>query len=118
MITVGIASNYAHPLEYFLGNLLPTVLGPLILDDKIHRFTVLAWFVLRSASTIEHHSGYEFPWSPYSIIPFTTDSEYHSFHHSSNVGNYSSFFSIWDTVFDSNEAYKQTKPESLKSKKE
>jgi sterol desaturase/sphingolipid hydroxylase (fatty acid hydroxylase superfamily) len=31
--------------------------------------------------------------------------EYHNFHHSHNIGNYSSFFSVWDTVFGTNKHY-------------
>jgi sterol desaturase/sphingolipid hydroxylase (fatty acid hydroxylase superfamily) len=30
---------------------------------------------------------------------------YHDFHHTHNVGNYSSFFQIWDTIFGTNKSY-------------
>jgi len=39
--TVGIASEYAHPLEFAFGNLLPSGLGPMLLGN-CHIFTI--WF--------------------------------------------------------------------------
>jgi len=41
------------------------------------------------------------------LIPFATSSSYHNFHHSYNIGNYSSFFSMWDTLFGTNKTYYQ-----------
>merc|ERR1712086_186236 len=105
IVTIGIASQYAHPLEYFFGNLLPTVAGPLILGSNMSMVSVLGWYALRVIETTEGHSGYDFPWSPFFILPFQPVSGYHAFHHSKNVGNYSSFFSIWDTVFNSNKEF-------------
>jgi sterol desaturase/sphingolipid hydroxylase (fatty acid hydroxylase superfamily) len=105
IVTVGIASQYAHPLEYFFGNLLPTVAGPLILGSNMHMVSALGWYAMRVIETTEGHSGYDFPCSPFFILPFQPISGYHAFHHSKNVGNYSSFFSIWDTVFNSNKDF-------------
>lgn len=40
------------------------------------------------------------------LIPFMgTNAAYHDYHHSKNVGNYSSFFTVWDTVFGRNADY-------------
>ena len=39
------------------------------------------------------------------MLPFGSDYGYHVYHHSGNVGNYSSFFTFWDTVFGSNKTY-------------
>ena len=30
---------------------------------------------------------------------------YHDYHHSTNVGNYSGFFSFWDTICGTNQHY-------------
>jgi sterol desaturase/sphingolipid hydroxylase (fatty acid hydroxylase superfamily) len=100
--TVSIAAEYAHPIEYVLGNMLPASLGPLILGPKMHVITVWAWYSVRIAETLDGHCGYEFSWSPFRLIPFSGSSEYHDWHHSENIGNYSSFFRIWDTVFNTN----------------
>lgn len=106
-ITVGIAAEYAHPIEFVLGNMIPFASGPLILGKNIHLYTVMVWGVLRMGETLDGHSGYEFSWSPYRLIPFSTSASYHAFHHSHNIGNFSSFFSLWDTYFGSNKVFYQ-----------
>jgi len=103
--TIGIAAEYAHPIEFVFGNLLPATSGGLILGKHMHFYTFLLWSVLRSGETLDGHSGYEFSWSPYRLLPFSTSASYHEFHHSYNVGNYSSFFSLWDTVFGTNKVF-------------
>lgn len=101
------AQSFAHPLEYVFGNVLPSVVGPFILGKRIHVTTAIAWFLARNVESAEGHSGYEFPWSPFRWVPFTPGYGYHSFHHSGNMGNYSSFFHIWDTILGSNKAYNE-----------
>mmetsp|Transcript_14186 Transcript_14186/g.13760 ORF Transcript_14186/g.13760 Transcript_14186/m.13760 type:complete len:95 (+) Transcript_14186:692-976(+) len=90
-----------------LGNMLPMALGPILLKDKLHFWTYLMWNFVRLGETTDGHCGYEFSWSPYRILPFASSSAYHSFHHSHNVGNYSSFFSIWDTFYGTNKAFNE-----------
>ena len=79
--------------------------GLFILGSRCHVWTIMLWTLLRVLETHDAHSGYEFPWSIFRIIPFNSDATYHNFHHSKNVGNYSSFMTIWDTVFDSNKEF-------------
>ena len=105
--TVAIASEYCHPLEFLFSNMLPTMLGPSILGLNCHVLTVFAWYAVRFGETLDGHSGYEFSWSPYRLIPCSGSAEYHDFHHSANIGNYSSFFCIWDTVFGTNKAFNE-----------
>jgi len=102
---VSIASEYAHPIEFVIANFLPFFSGMLILGPKCHLWTMMQWGGFRILETHDGHSGYEFPWSIFRLIPFGTDATYHNFHHSKNVGNYSSFMTIWDTIFDSNKDY-------------
>ena len=99
---IGFCSEFIHPIEYFFANVIPTGLGPFILGKNMHCFTILVWAVIRTAETLDAHSGYEFSWSPYRLIPFSGSADYHDFHHTHNVGNFSSFFSLWDTVFNLN----------------
>merc|ERR1740123_1184813 len=103
--TVSIAAEYCHPVEFILANLLPTSVGPMILGPKMHIVTVFAWYVVRVGETLDGHCGYEFSCSPYRLIPMSGSAEYHDYHHSRNVGNYASFFSVWDTVFGTNHSY-------------
>lgn len=105
--TVGIAAEYAHPLEFVFGNIVPASIGPMLLGSNMHFVTFMLWVLMRLGETIDGHSGYEFSWSPYRLMPLSTSASYHEFHHSYNVGNYSSFFSIWDTVFGTNKIFYQ-----------
>ena len=79
--------------------------GLFFLGKDAHFVTLMVWGSLRVIETHDSHSGYEFPWSVFRIIPFGTDSTYHSYHHSENIGNYSSFMTIWDTLFDTNKDF-------------
>ena len=116
-VTIGWAAQHAHPLEFVFGNLLPAAAGPILLGKRMHFATAFTWYTLRFIESAEGHSGYEFSWSPFRVLPFASDFGYHAYHHSHNIGNYSSFFTIWDTVFGSNETYYRWKEqESLASK--
>ena len=67
--------------------------------------TAFTWYVLRFVESQEGHCGYEFSWSPFRLLPFASDYAYHAYHHQHNIGNYSSFFTIWDTVDGTNKVY-------------
>ena len=115
-VTIGWAAQYAHPLEFVFGNLLPAAMGPLLLGKKMHFLTAFTWYALRFIESAEGHSGYDFSWSPFHILPFASDFGYHAYHHSHNIGNYSSFFTIWDTVFGSNKVYYEWKEQESLAK--
>lgn len=71
----------------------------------MHYATFMIWLTIRSLESHDGHSGYEFPWSPFRMIPFGADATYHNYHHSRNVGNYSSTMTIWDTILNTNKDY-------------
>jgi len=104
-ITISIAAEYAHPLEWVFGNLVPSAMGAKLLGGNVHMATYIMWGFIRIMETVDGHSGYEFSWSPYRLLPLSGSSNYHNFHHYFNSGNYSSFFSIWDTLCGTNKAY-------------
>ena len=99
---ISITLIYAHPFEFFFGNLMPVIMGPLILMKKVHVMTLILWNILRAFETADGHSGYDFPWSPFRLLPFSGTAEYHNYHHTHNVGNFSSFFTWLDTLFGTN----------------
>ena len=102
-VTISIAAEYAHPIEYLLGNSLPVAAGPMLLGQRrMHIITWFTWVFYRTLTTCEGHSGYEIPWSPLRYIPFSSTPTYHDYHHNKNVGNFSSFSLLWDTVFGTN----------------
>jgi len=104
-ITVSVAAEYAHPLEFILSNLIPSSLGPKILGTQVHFLTYYIWLVIRLMETVDGHSGYEFSWSPYRLLPLSGSSIYHNYHHSNNIGNFCSLFTYLDTLFGTNKSY-------------
>jgi sterol desaturase/sphingolipid hydroxylase (fatty acid hydroxylase superfamily) len=104
-VNVAIAYAYFHPVDAVIGGMIPSAIGPMVLGEKMHYYTYLLWALLRILESTDGHSGYEFPWNPFRILPFAASATYHDFHHSHNLGNYSSFFTIWDKIFGSNKDF-------------
>jgi sterol desaturase/sphingolipid hydroxylase (fatty acid hydroxylase superfamily) len=100
-----LAALHAHPIEYIFGNVIPMMIGPAILGHRMHRVSMFGWYFIRILEGIDGHGGYNFPWSPFRILPFQPGPSYHFFHHLGNVGNYSSFFTWWDTIFGTNSVF-------------
>lgn len=92
--TISLSSEFAHPLEYLVGNLLPVAMGPTIL--RCHTLTFVLWVFVRIAESIDAHSGYSFPWAISRLTPFASAPEAHEYHHSQTKGHYSSHFWFWD----------------------
>jgi len=101
--TIGVAAEYAHPLEYVVSNMLPFSIGPLIVG--MHYYTFWMWMILRVGETIDGHCGYAFPWSPYRLLPFSGSALVHDFHHSHVVCNFASFFTWWDHLMKTDNEY-------------
>jgi len=112
---IGVCSVYAHPGETFFTTYSPTLAGPTLL--RSHIFTLMIWLFIRITETIDAHSGYEFPWSPYKLIPFQGGAGRHDYHHSKNVGDYGSFFVFWDRLCGTNR-FDQFVQEQLKNSTE
>lgn len=92
--TIGIAASYAHPVEDIIANLIPTIGGSLFL--KSHVVVMWSWIILRLLETIDVHSGYSFPLSPFHLLPLQGGADFHDFHHHINKGCYGSFTVVWD----------------------
>jgi sterol desaturase/sphingolipid hydroxylase (fatty acid hydroxylase superfamily) len=54
------------------------------------------WLFIRLLETVDAHSGYRFPLSPFHLLPFQGGADRHDFHHSHNVGCFGSFTIFWD----------------------
>ena len=65
----------------------------------------MGWLLVRLGESVDAHSGYEFPWSPFRLIPFSASAGYHDYHHLTSMGNFSTFFTWWDTLFGTNKPY-------------
>ncbi|KAM6970549.1 fatty acid hydroxylase domain-containing protein 2 [Aplochiton taeniatus] len=68
---IGVVSIYAHPLEHFLSNMAPALMGPMLLGS--HLATTSLWYCLALLSTTISHSGYHLP-----LLP---SPEFHDYHH-------------------------------------
>ena len=92
----GISAEYSNTLEDF-GNLITSFLGPVLLGA--HPATVLLWFFLRMLETIEAHSGYAFPFTPWT--------DRHAYHHEFNRGNFGAFLSVWDRLLGTDKSWRE-----------
>ncbi|KAL4660020.1 fatty acid hydroxylase domain-containing protein 2 [Arapaima gigas] len=68
---VGVVSLYAHPLEHVLSNMMPALIGPVLLGS--HLATTSLWFTIALLVTTVSHCGYHLP-----LLP---SPEFHDFHH-------------------------------------
>jgi sterol desaturase/sphingolipid hydroxylase (fatty acid hydroxylase superfamily) len=67
---IGMASEYAHPVEFLLSNLLPISTAPIVLSAifgpelvGMHPITYLLFTAINVTGTISGHSGYQLPWN-------------------------------------------------------
>jgi fatty acid hydroxylase domain-containing protein 2 len=76
-----IASEYAHPVEFLLSNILPGALGPALL--RSHLLVQYTWVAVGIVITLAHHSGYRLPGLVGVLAP-----DFHDYHHMTFTGNY------------------------------
>jgi len=113
--TVGVASEYSHPLED-VTNSISTLAGTFILGEHMHMAVFWLYLTIRLSETIDAHSGYNFPFSPWRFIPLLHGgSDRHDFHHSHNIGNYG-MFSYLDRMFGTDKAYVEFKKKQQEQK--
>jgi hypothetical protein len=95
-VNVSVNSEYAEMAEIVLCDVLPTILGCLLLGS--HLLVHLGWIALRIWETCAAHSGYVLPWCPFSRLALFNGPQVHDFHHSHNVGTYGAMTRFWDAV--------------------
>ena len=119
--TVGIAAEYANPVEQVFANMLPTLGG--VIFFPTHPLLVAVWLVSRSPQccvclpgevpahlitcsllqflrlqqTYEAHSGYCFRGTLLDQLGFTHSEEaiHHDYHHTVNTGNFGTNYMDW-----------------------
>ena len=117
---IGIAGGFAHPAEFIIGNMIPAILPIILLDYRVHMVTVFTWPILRIAASTHNHSGYDFPWVPWDLMPMRAAASYHDFHHSGGdfSGNFSGQTTVLDTIWGTNQKYFKTINDEIKENKE
>jgi len=68
---IAFVAIYAHPIEHLVSNLMPIMMGPLLMGS--HLSVTWLWFFIGVTNTLFTHSGYHFPLMP--------SPEAHDFHH-------------------------------------
>ena len=63
--TTALASEYAHPVEFVIGNFLAMVTGAFLLAPHLVSMYVFAWISV--LTILVHHSGYALPWASWSV---------------------------------------------------
>lgn len=116
-VTISLSAIATHPVEYVLGNLMPTQLGIMLCPGKIHFASAILFVIFRVANTVEGHAGYGFKFGFSKFIPFVSAANYHNHHHLMNIGNYGSQLYIWDSIFGTNKEYMESLQIGLAGKK-
>jgi sterol desaturase/sphingolipid hydroxylase (fatty acid hydroxylase superfamily) len=99
--TTGIAAEHHHILDS-LANALPTFIPPILLG--MHPFILCIHMALRTWESVDTHTGYAFPWTPFRYLPgMAYQQEYHCFHHHTNIGAYSIL--LFDHFLGTDSAY-------------
>eukprot|EP01026_Neomeris_dumetosa_P044496 TRINITY_DN37539_c0_g1_i2.p1 TRINITY_DN37539_c0_g1~~TRINITY_DN37539_c0_g1_i2.p1 ORF type:complete len:281 (-),score=-1.03 TRINITY_DN37539_c0_g1_i2:297-1139(-) len=91
---VGVAATYAHPLENLMVNMLPLLVGPLILGS--HPLVSTFWMCFAAFNSVYTHSGYDIPGLPSVNI--------HDFHHMNFRENYG-VIGLMDFIFGTNRKF-------------
>jgi len=93
--TIGIAAEYANPVEQVLANMLPTLGGVVLFPT--HPLCVGTWLFLRLQQTFEAHSGYCFKDTLLDSFGMTHALEaiHHDYHHTVNTGNFGTDYMDW-----------------------
>jgi len=108
-VSVSIAASYCHPIEALTSNFGTMFAGPFLLTFlcPVHSNTFLIFMITRYWESIEAHSGYYVPFSPWSL---EGASDRHDYHHSHNVGNFG-VFPFWDWLCGTDVSYKKWRQE-------
>ncbi|KAL3769964.1 hypothetical protein ACHAWO_000153 [Cyclotella atomus] len=100
-----LASQYFHPIDFILSIGGPAILTTVIVQPhSITQFQFGLWIL---CANFDDHLGYAFPWSPVRWFPLAPATDCHEFHHSVNMGCYSSKLILWDVIFGTDQAYRK-----------
>jgi len=93
--TMGIAAEYANPVEQVLANMIPTLGGVFL--ARTHPWIVCVWLYMRLQQTYESHSGYCFFGTWYEDLGIGHGSQtlHHDYHHTVNTGNFDPEWMDW-----------------------
>ncbi len=97
------ASQHNHPVDHIISIATPAVLAMNLVQP--HSFTQFHWIIYAMYTNIDDHVGYCFPFSAVRWFPFAALTEEHEFHHSVNIGCFSSKLNIYEKLFGTNKKF-------------
>jgi len=104
--TIGTAAVYATDLEDITVN-WPSTFGPPLLMSMyypVHASVFVCYLLIRMEETVEGHSGYRMPLSPWHLL---RSNDFHAYHHRYfNRGNFG-IFTWWDSMCGTDRAYRK-----------
>ncbi|KAM9253963.1 fatty acid hydroxylase domain-containing protein 2 isoform 1-T1 [Dugong dugon] len=95
---IGVIALYAHPIEHVASNMLPAMLGPLLMGSHLSSITM--WISLVLITTTISHCGYH--------LPFLPSPEFHDYHHLKFTQCYG-VLGVLDHLHGTDTVYKQSK---------
>ena len=98
-----LASQYFHPVDFVLSIGGPAIITTILVrPHSITQFQFGLWLLY---ANFDDHLGYAFPWSPVRWFPLAATTDCHEFHHSVNMGCYSSKLLLYDAIFGTDKTY-------------
>ncbi|XP_072171105.1 fatty acid hydroxylase domain-containing protein 2-like [Diadema setosum] len=95
---IGLITVYCHPVEHFLANTVPAVVGPILMGS--HLLTTSVWLVVAQTVAMITHCGYHLP-----LLP---SPEAHDFHHLKFTNNFG-VLGILDWLHGTDVNFRKTK---------
>lgn len=95
---ISVVAIYCHPLEHLFANILPAVIGPVVMGS--HVATLMLWIHVAQTSAIISHCGYH--------LPFLPSPEAHDFHHLKFTNNFGTL-GILDRLHGTDSLFRQSR---------
>ncbi len=105
-INTALAAQHNHPVDFVVSLSGPAVLALVLVPNghSISQFQFLLWVL---SANMDDHCGYAFPWSPLRWFPGSALTDEHEYHHSQNMGCFSTKLSWFNDWFGGSEQYQR-----------
>jgi sterol desaturase/sphingolipid hydroxylase (fatty acid hydroxylase superfamily) len=111
--TVVLSGKLFHPVDVFFSSTFPGLLPFVVFWSDFHIYTFWVWSTMHIFHSAYIHSGYDFPYNPFMVIPYGSHGEHHNFHHSHNVDCFGAFWYCWDRWLGTDKAWRAHEAEQL-----
>ncbi|XP_077636920.1 fatty acid hydroxylase domain-containing protein 2 [Crocuta crocuta] len=95
---IGLISFYVHPIEHVASNVLPVLLGPILMGSHLSSMSI--WISVALIFATISHCGYH--------LPFLPSPEFHDYHHVKSNECYG-VLGVMDHLHGTDTMFKQTK---------